>query len=175
MSRSVVRGGRVLDARRRRAELADILIEDGAIREIGPPGLAAPEGATVVDARDRLVIPGLINAHTHAHGALVRGLAGDRVPLELLLNQAAVLNGSRTLEDKYLSAQLSAIEMIRKGCTACYDMFVEIPSPSVEGVHAVARAYGDVGLRAVIAPMMGEIGRRGRDQDVVAEIAVRSS
>ncbi|HYE89989.1 MAG TPA: amidohydrolase, partial [Terriglobales bacterium] len=110
----------------------------------------------VIDARDRLLIPGLVNAHTHAHGALVRGLAGDRVPLELLLNQAGVLNANRTVEDKYLSAQLSAIEMVRKGCTACYDMFVEIPSPSVEGVHAVARAYGDVGLRAVIAPMMGD-------------------
>ena len=156
MSATIIRGGRVLDVSAHRAEPADVLVDGGVIREIGRPEMPAPEGAAALDARDRLLIPGLINAHTHAHGALVRGLAGDRVPLELLLNQAGVLNGSRTLEDKYLSAQLSAIEMVRKGCTACYDMFVEFPAPSVEGVHAVARAYGDVGLRAVVAPMMAD-------------------
>jgi cytosine/adenosine deaminase-related metal-dependent hydrolase len=156
MSATIIRGGRVLDAPPHRAEPADVLIDGALIKEIGRPGMAAPEGAAVIDARDRLVIPGLVNAHTHAHGALVRGLAGDRVPLELLLNQAGVLNANRTVEDKYLSAQLSAIEMVRKGCTACYDMFVEFPAPSLDGVHAVARAYGDVGIRAVVAPMMAD-------------------
>jgi len=156
MSATIIRGGRLLDPGTHRADPADILIDEGVIRAIGAPGLAAPAGAATIDARDRLVIPGLINAHTHAHGALVRGLAGDRVPLELLLNQAGVLNGNRTLEDKYLSAQLSAIEMVRKGCTACYDMFVEFPAPSIDGVHAVARAYSDVGIRAVVAPMMAD-------------------
>src|SRR5205823_5446990 len=34
--------------------------------------------------------------------------------------------------------------------------FVEFPAPTVDGVHAVARAYGDVGMRAVIAPMMAD-------------------
>jgi cytosine/adenosine deaminase-related metal-dependent hydrolase len=156
MRTTIIRGGRVLDAAAHRADPADVLVDGAVIREIGPPGLAAPDGAVTLDARDRLLIPGLVNAHTHAHGALVRGLAGDRVPLELLLNQAGVLNGQRTVEDKHLSAQLSAIEMVRKGCTACYDMFVELPAPTVEGVHAVARAYADVGLRAVVAPMMAD-------------------
>jgi cytosine/adenosine deaminase-related metal-dependent hydrolase len=156
MSVTIIRGGRVLDAGTHRAEPADVLIDGAVIREIGRPGMTAPAGATALDARDRLLIPGLINAHTHAHGALVRGLAGDRGPLELLLNQAAALNGNRTVEDKYLSAQLSAIEMVRKGCTACYDMFVEFPAPSIEGVHAAARAYMDVGIRAVVAPMMAD-------------------
>ena len=156
MSVTIIRGGRVLDAAAHRAEPADVLVDGATIKEIGRPGMPAPEGAVTLDARDRMLMPGLVNAHTHAHGALVRGLAGDRVPLELLLNQSGVLNGNRTVEDKYLSAQLSAIEMVRKGCTACYDMFVEFPTPSIDGVHAVARAYGDVGMRAVIAPMMAD-------------------
>jgi cytosine/adenosine deaminase-related metal-dependent hydrolase len=156
MSVTIIRGGRVLDAATHRADPADVLVDGATIEEIGRPGMPAPESAVTLDARDRLLIPGLINAHTHAHGALVRGLAGDRIPLELLLNQAGVLNGNRTLEDKYLSAQLSAIEMVRKGCTACYDMFVEFPAPSLDGVHAVARAYSDVGMRAVVAPMMAD-------------------
>jgi cytosine/adenosine deaminase-related metal-dependent hydrolase len=156
MSAVVIRHGRVLDPAARRADPADLLVEDGVIREIGRPGLAVPEGATVIDARDRLLIPGLINAHTHSHGALSRGLPGDRVPLEILLNNGPAIGGNRSLDDKYVYAQLSAIEMIRKGCTACYDLFIELPVPTADGVYAVARAYAEVGMRAVLAPMMAD-------------------
>src|SRR5882762_1844856 len=107
MSVTIIRGGRVLDAPAHRADPADVLVDGGVIREIGRPGMAAPEGAAALDARDRLLIPGLINAHTHAHGALVRGLAGDRVPLEVLLNPAGVFDGMRGGEEKCLWAELS--------------------------------------------------------------------
>jgi len=156
MTTTIIRGGRVLDVAGRRAEPGDVLVEGDTIREVGRPGLPAPAGATLIDARDRLVMPGLVNAHTHGHGGLARGLIGDRVPLELLLTQAAALNGNRTLEDKRLSALLSAVEMVRRGCTAFYDLHVEFPVPTVEGLHAVARAYLDVGIRAVVAPMMAD-------------------
>jgi 5-methylthioadenosine/S-adenosylhomocysteine deaminase len=152
----VVRNGRVLSAGALSAEPLDLLIEDGRIREIGAPGMPAPADAEHIDATDRLIIPGLVNSHTHAHGGLSKGAVSDRLPLEVFLTGSGALNGSRTLEDKYLSAQLSAAEMVRKGCTAAYDLFVEYPVPSTEGVDAVARAYHDVGMRAVIAPMMAD-------------------
>jgi cytosine/adenosine deaminase-related metal-dependent hydrolase len=152
----VVRNGRVLSAGALSAEPLDLLIEDGRIREIGAPGMPAPADAEHIDATDRLIIPGLVNSHTHAHGGLSKGAVSDRLPLEVFLTGSGALNGSRTLEDKYLSAQLSAAEMVRKGCTAAYDLFVEYPVPSTEGVDAVARAYRDVGMRAVIAPMMAD-------------------
>ena len=152
----VVRNGRVLSAGAPSAEPLDLLIEDGRIREIGAPGMPAPADAEHIDATDRLIIPGLVNSHTHAHGGLSKGAVSDRLPLEVFLTDSGALNGSRTLEDKYLSAQLSAAEMVRKGCTAAYDLFVEYPVPSTEGVDAVARAYRDVGMRAVIAPMMAD-------------------
>ncbi len=152
----VVRNGRVLSASAPSAALLDLLIEDGRIREIGAPGMPVPADAEHIDATDRLVIPGLVNSHTHAHGGLGKGAVSDRLPLEVFLTGSGALNGSRTLEDKYLSAQLSAVEMVRKGCTAAYDLFVEYPVPSREGVDAVARAYRDVGMRAVIAPMMAD-------------------
>src|SRR3989442_11400414 len=82
MTTTIVRGGRVLDVAGHRAEPADLRIEGDTIREIGRPGLAAPAGARVVDAHDRLLMPGLVNAHTHAHGGLGRGSLGDRVSLE---------------------------------------------------------------------------------------------
>ncbi len=153
---TIIRAGRVLDIAQRRAEPADVLIDGDTIREIGRPGMPAPPSARALDARDRLLVPGLVNAHTHGHGALARGLIPDRVPLELLLTVSAAVNANRSVEDKHLSAQLSAIELVRKGCTACYDLYVEYPLPSVEGIQAAARAYQEVGIRAVIAPMMAD-------------------
>ena len=156
MKRLIIRDGRVLDLETRRAHFADILIEDDTIRSVGPPGMAAPGDAEPVSAADRLLMPGLVNAHTHAHAGLGKGLVADRVPLELFLSAAVAISGNRSVEDKYLSAALSAVEMVRRGCTAAYDLTVEFPLPSVEGISAVAQAYADVGMRAVVAPMMAD-------------------
>src|SRR5262249_60164652 len=95
----IIRGGRAPDARGHRADPADILINGDTITEIGAPGLAAPADASVVDARDKLLHPGLINAHTHAHGNLAKGL-GDRWTLELLLTAGSWLSGGRPPEDR---------------------------------------------------------------------------
>ena len=136
----IIRGGRLLDHRAHRAEPADVLIEGDTVREVGPPGMAAPEDAAAVDATGRLLHPGLINAHTHCHGALAKGM-GDRWSLELLLAAAPWIGGSRTRDDQYLAAQLNAVEMVLKGCTAAYDLFCEYPAPSPEGLEAVASAF----------------------------------
>jgi 5-methylthioadenosine/S-adenosylhomocysteine deaminase len=152
---TIVRNGRVLDIRGHRAPPADILIGGDTIIEVGPPGLAAPGDAVLVDATDRLIHPGLINAHTHGHGNLSKGM-GDRWTLELLLAAAPWISGNRTLEDKYLSTYIGALEMLLKGCTACYDLCVEFPVPTVDGLAACARGYADAGLRAVLAPMVAE-------------------
>src|SRR5205814_10175293 len=81
---------------------------------------------------------------------------GDRWTLELLLAAAPWVAGGRTLEDKYLTTYIGAIEMLLKGCTACYDLTVEFPVPSVAGLEACGRAYADAGMRAVLAPMVAE-------------------
>ena len=150
----VIRGGRLADPSRRRAGHVDILIQDGVIRELGE-NLAAPEGATLVDASGFLLHPGLINAHTHGHGGLGRG-QGDRWSLETLLASAPWVGGSRALSDKRLSVLLCAAEMVAKGCTTAYDLCTEVPLPSVEGLDAVADAYATLGMRAVVAPMVAD-------------------
>ena len=81
---------------------------------------------------------------------------GDRWTLELLLSAAPWITGNRTAEDKYLSTQLGAVEMVLKGCTACYDLSFEWPMPTADGLALVAQAYADVGMRAVIAPMVAD-------------------
>jgi 5-methylthioadenosine/S-adenosylhomocysteine deaminase len=155
MAFTILRGGRVLDIAAGTADFADVLIEDDTIREIGPPGCPAPDGAAEIAAARRLIHPGLVNAHTHAHGNLAKGM-GDRWTLELLLTAAPWITGNRGPEDLHLTAQLGAVEMVLKGCTACYDLCVEWPLPTRDGIARVASAYAEVGMRAVIAPMVAD-------------------
>ncbi|MGE0846863.1 MAG: amidohydrolase family protein [Flavobacteriaceae bacterium] len=154
--RICIRGGRVLDLEGEAAPHRDILIEDGAILALLAPEEAEGVSARTVDASDCLLMPGMVNAHTHGHGSLGRG-KGDRWTLDLLLNAGPWLSGMRTQEHKYLSAALNAAEMILKGCTAAYDLYFEFPAPTPEGMDAVARAYRDVGVRTVIAPMLADL------------------
>lgn len=150
----LIRGGRLTDPAQRRAGVADILIRDGVIRELGE-NLAAPEGTRILDATGHLLHPGLINAHTHGHGGLARG-QGDRMSLETLLAAAPWMGAGRNLQDKRLSTLLCAAEMVAKGCTAAYDLTMEVPLPTIEGLDAVADAYATLGMRAVIAPMVAD-------------------
>ena len=145
----------MLDGDRYNGEAADILVDGDEIKEIGPPGLAVSEDAAVVDAADTLIIPGLVNAHTHGDVSLSKGL-GDRWSLEMLLNAAPLARHPDGTEGKYLAAKLAAVEMVLSGCTACYDLFSEFPAPSADGLIAVGRAYEEVGIRAVVAPMMAD-------------------
>ena len=131
----IIRGARITDPALRRAEPGDILVVDGVIREVGPPGLPAPEGASTFDAAGLLVHPGLVNAHTHSHGGLSRGM-GDRWTLELLLVAAPWMGGPRSQADKKLSATICAAEMALKGCTAAYDLFAEFPRPTTTSASA---------------------------------------
>ena len=110
----------------------------------------------MIDASYRLIHPGLINAHTHGHGNLSKGM-GDRWTLELLLTAGPWISGNRTVEDKYLTTYIGALEMLMKGCTACYDLTVEFPQPTPEGLSACAKAYADAGMRAVVAPMVASL------------------
>ena len=64
----LIRGARVLDAMAHAAPVLDVLVVDGFVTAIGAD-LAAPDGVSVVDAADRMLIPGLVNAHTHTRMA----------------------------------------------------------------------------------------------------------
>ncbi len=56
---------------------SDLLLLGDTIQGIVPRGSVTSESVQRIDATDRLIIPGLINAHTHGHGGLAKGL-GDR-------------------------------------------------------------------------------------------------
>jgi dihydroorotase len=66
MSRILLRGGRLIDPAREIDETCDVLIAEGEIEAVEPPGrLGVPEGATIVDAAGYWVVPGLIDSHVH--------------------------------------------------------------------------------------------------------------
>lgn len=151
----LISGGLVVDPAAGRAERLDLLVRNGAIVRIAAPGSIAPAGAAVHDADDRLILPGLVNSHTHGHANLMKGVA-DRWTLEASLTNAPWLGGARDPDTMYLSTLLGAVDMVSKGATACFDLVYEFPRPTVAGFAAVARAYADVGMRAVLAPMVAD-------------------
>ncbi|MDB5870568.1 MAG: hypothetical protein JWQ07_10, partial [Ramlibacter sp.] len=153
---TLIHGGHVLSSDGGGMERADVLIREGAIEAVSAPGLHGGEGLELIAAHDCLLIPGLTNGHTHAHGALARGAVPDRISLEGFLAYAPSLIGQRSTEDLRLSAMLCAAELARKGCTSCIDMAAELPAPTVEGMVAVGQAYAAVGIRAVVAPMVSD-------------------
>jgi 5-methylthioadenosine/S-adenosylhomocysteine deaminase len=152
---SIIRGAKLLDANRWRGENADLLIIGDSIAAVAPR-VEAPESALAIDGTGLLIHPGFVNGHTHGHNALAKG-TGDRWTLELLLAAGPWITGQRSAEDRYLSAALNAAEMALKGCTAAYDLFLELPEPTVEGILEAIRAYQDVGIRVTIAPMLSDI------------------
>jgi 5-methylthioadenosine/S-adenosylhomocysteine deaminase len=125
----------------REGQPVDILIEGGDIRQVGGP---APAGADIeIDGRGKAVIPGLVNAHTHAAMTLLRGI-GDDMPLMPWLREKIWPNEARlTYEDIYWGARLACLEMIRSGTTAFLDMYYKLP--------ATAEAVEEMGLRGVLA------------------------
>lgn len=156
MSRpAIFRGAILADGQDHHGGAADVLVVDGRIAAIGPPGMEAPADAETVDAADRMMIPGLVNAHTHSHLAVAKGLS-EAWTLELHLHNGPWTGGGQDFEDRRLLAQASAVEMVLKGCTAAYDLVLEMPAPTPEGLVATAEGYLDAGMRAVIAPMMAD-------------------
>lgn len=153
MSGLLIAGGEVLARPGSAPERVDVLLDDERIDRVGV-GLSVPDGTRRLDASDLIVIPGLINAHTHGHNNLSRGLAGCWT-LEQLISFGPALQSGRTAEDHYLSTALGAIEMLQTGATAAYDLYMA-PVPDEEVLEAVVAAYEDLGLRAVLAPSMAD-------------------
>ncbi len=151
----LIKNGSVWNPGSPAAAPADVLIEGERIAAVGP-NLAAPPDAARLDAAGRLVLPGFVNAHTHAHNNLAKG-SGDNWTLELFLTAGSAMFRGRTAEEQYLSALLGAVEMVKTGATAAYDLFLEIPGPSLDAIQAVVQAYTDVGLRAVVAPAVADL------------------
>ena len=125
----------------------DIVIRDGLIAEIAPPGEGA--AARVIEGRDRLAAPGLVNAHTHSPLNVLRGTADGLNHVGFMWTNQADTAG-RGDEEIAVSATLGALDMLRSGVTAAIDHYPE-QNCATGDVGPVARAYAGIGMRAAIA------------------------
>jgi 5-methylthioadenosine/S-adenosylhomocysteine deaminase len=126
----------------------DLVIEDDRIAYAGP----RYEGETDerVSAEGRLLMPGLVNAHTHSPMSIFRGLADD-VDLEVFLHERIWPREQKLRsEEVYAGTVLSAVEMLKRGVTTYVDMYFW------EEDHA--RAAVDAGIRAVVTPGILDVG-----------------
>ncbi|WP_431969863.1 amidohydrolase family protein [Nocardia sp. bgisy134] len=128
-----------------------IRIEGDRIAEIGA-GLTPADGDTVIDGCDRLVVPGLVNAHTHSWETLFKGRY-DNLPLELWLTMSyPILGDSRVAPELVrLRSTLFAIESLKAGVTTIVDDVIENPNQEWAQLAAVFDAYDEVGIRANIS------------------------
>jgi 5-methylthioadenosine/S-adenosylhomocysteine deaminase len=152
----VIRNAQVLclDAADTEWPRADIVVENARISAIGPDaGSAYLVTATrVIDADGMLAMPGLINAHFHSSGNLMKGCL-DGLPLELfMLHEVPPLaNSGDSGRLIYVRTALGALEMLERGITAVHDDAYHVPIATRESVDAIMQAYADVGIRATVA------------------------
>jgi cytosine/adenosine deaminase-related metal-dependent hydrolase len=126
---------------------ADIRVEKDRIAEVGP-GLE-PGDAEVIDARRRLVIPGLVNSHFHSNQNFLRGRYPSR-PLELMMLYAYPFDPTISVSPELvrLRTLAVAIESLKSGVTCLLDDCCELPSQDLEQLGALFGAYEDAGVRA---------------------------
>lgn len=126
----------------------DILIEGERISAIGRDLGPAP-GATVIDGRDRLVMPGLVNGHLHSSEQFFKGRY-EKMPLEVWLLYAYPLLMGPQIPERllHLRSLLVAIESLRGGVTTICDCFFDPPTFSIERLGTVFAAYEAAGIRA---------------------------
>ncbi|HMK54255.1 MAG TPA: amidohydrolase family protein [Methanobacteriaceae archaeon] len=127
---------------------ASVRIENTKIVEIGKN--IDSTGCDVLNGQNKILMPGLVNTHTHLSMTLLRGLADD-LPLQNWLEDhiwpvEAHLNGDHC----YAGALLAALEMIKTGTTCCNDMYFFMDD--------VARALDEAGIRGVICHGMIDTG-----------------
>ena len=131
--------------------IGDILIEGRRISAIDA-SIEAPGGATVLDGAGKLVMPGLVNAHTHSSETFFRGRY-ERLPLELWLLYAYPLLMGPLLPPRlvYLRSLLLAMESLKNGVTLMCDDFFDPPNHDHDRLAMVFRAYEHIGIRANVA------------------------
>ena len=121
----------------------DILINDNIIEKVDKDIDKSVEVDERINAKNMLVMPGLINTHTHLAMSIFRGYKTDKKLMDWLENAIFPVEDKLKPEDIYWNSYLSCLEMIKSGTTTCNDMYF--------GMNKTVEAIRDTGLRAVVA------------------------
>lgn len=130
-----------MDGNSRDVVNSNIYIVDDKIEYIGHD-IENKEVHRVIDGKNKLAMPGLINSHTHIGMSLLRNYADD-MPLQTWLNDKIwPIEANMTGEDIYWGSLLSMVEMIKSGTTTFCDMY--------DFMEDVARGLDESGMRGVL-------------------------
>ncbi|MEH0421459.1 amidohydrolase family protein [Streptomyces sp. B21-083] len=145
-TRILIRNGHVIDTEPEPVALpnTDVLIEDGRIIAVGADLPA--DGATVIDATDKIVLPGFVDTHRHVWQSALRGAAVD-VDLGAYLGILAQFGPKFSPQDVHTATLAGALECLDSGITTQLDYSHISYSP--EHADAAIDALGAAGLRAV--------------------------
>jgi 5-methylthioadenosine/S-adenosylhomocysteine deaminase len=124
-------------------------VVDNVIAGISP-GIDAT--AIAIDGKNKLLLPGFVNAHTHSSEMWQRGIMSV-FPLELWLAELYDF-APLDIEKVYLSALGTAVETLLSGGTTIVDHLILIPGKELETIATAVRAYKEVGIRAFVAPLI---------------------
>lgn len=148
MSTLLIRHARLLvtmDAGRR--EIADgaVFARDGAIEAVGPTADLPDAADDVIDARDQVVIPGLVNTHHHMYQTLTRALVQDNELFGWLQGLYPIW-ANLTPEMVRVSTQTAMAELLLSGCTTTSDHLYIYPNgvrldDSIEGAQQVGMRF----------------------------------
>lgn len=143
----IIRGGTVvtMDGSSQPIESGSVAIKGERIAAVGSDGeiSARFSGRRIIRARGKVVMPGLINTHTHVPMALFRGIADDLMLMEWLQKYIFPAE-ARNVDEEFVrwGTKLGCLEMIRGGTTTFVDMYY------FEG--AIADETARAGMRAVL-------------------------
>ena len=115
----------------------------------------------IIDAQDKILMPGLVNTHTHISMSLFRGLADDLALDSWLNDHIWPMEAHLTKEYTYIGALLGAIEMIKSGTTTFSDMYFYM--------DGVAQAVEESGIRSVLSYGMIDFGDAERRENEIKE------
>lgn len=123
---------------------ADILINDNMIEKIDQNiQIDETEEYEKINAKGMLIMPGLVNTHSHAAMSIFRGYKDDRMLMDWLENAIFPVEEKLEPEDIYWNAYLSCLEMIKSGTTTCNDMYF--------GMDKTVEAMEVTGIRGVVS------------------------
>ncbi|MEA4909058.1 MAG: amidohydrolase [Chloroflexi bacterium] len=129
-----------------------VWIEGDRIGQVGagaPPPELEQAAEQVIDASQKAVIPGMVNAHSHLFQTFIRGMADDKTLLPWLKAAIWPVGAVMGEEEAYLSGLLGLVENIRSGATAVIDnQYLHTDRRSDD---AFCRAAQEVGVRFRIA------------------------
>jgi 5-methylthioadenosine/S-adenosylhomocysteine deaminase len=135
----------------------DIRVEGNIIAEIG----SNVKGSDTIDASHHLVMPGLVNTHTHLAMTLLRGYADDVSLQEWLKDYIWPKEMKLTPEDCYYGNLLGIVEMMKSGTTCFNDMYFH------EG--KALEAVKESGMRAVLSPGLADFGIKKREDHLLGK------